>query len=50
MLAGPYLISKITPFCADYPNINLRFGERGSNDIGVVPCKCSRKIPKNLLN
>lgn len=19
-------------------------------DIGVVPCKCSRKIPKNLLN
>ena len=21
-----------------------------SDIIGVVPCKCSRKIPKNLLN
>ena len=42
MLAGLYLISQITPFCADYPNINLRFSERGSNDIGamVEACQC----------
>ena len=23
---------------------------QGLTDSGVVPCKCSRKIPKNLLN
>lgn len=42
MLAGLYLISQITPFCADYPNINLRFSERGSNDIRamVEACQC----------
>ena len=25
-------------------------GLGGADDNGVVPCKCSRKIPKNLLN
>ena len=24
--------------------------DAAKQDIGVVPCKCSRKIPKNLLN
>ena len=28
----------------------LILGVWGTNEIGVVPCKCSRKIPKNLLN
>lgn len=25
-------------------------GNRSKRKYGVVPCKCSRKIPKNLLN
>ena len=28
----------------------LIFGMADDGQIGVVPCKCSRKIPKNLLN
>lgn len=30
--------------------IRLDEGEWPVNEYGVVPCKCSRKIPKNLLN
>ena len=26
------------------------YAENWGNHYGVVPCKCSRKIPKNLLN
>ena len=36
MVAGLYLISQINPFCTAHPNINLRFSERGSNDIRAM--------------
>ena len=28
----------------------VQIGDLANARIGVVPCKCSRKIPKNLLN
>ena len=28
----------------------LGIGLAHAYEVGVVPCKCSRKIPKNLLN
>ena len=34
-----------TTTCA---NLGIGLAQAGKN--GVVPCKCSRKIPKNLLN
>ena len=51
--------------CANDPTAYLQFRNTGDTDYelkekiqglfddaknGVVPCKCSRKIPKNLLN
>ena len=35
-----------------YAKLIFKNAKRSVKDylIGVVPCKCSRKIPKNLLN
>ena len=52
-------MSKQVYISADYDQNNgdqavveelTKWGSDNLHKVGVVPCKCSRKIPKNLLN
>ena len=39
---------ELCEICHICPKTAYNLEQQG--EIGVVPCKCSRKIPKNLLN
>ena len=49
-MANSYKPGEKADRSGQYEIVGPRGGRTGIERTGVVPCKCSRKIPKNLLN